>query len=268
MPPSFQPQTPSAQLIRLAQTQQFYWFVGHVLAFLFFVVHTFTLFFRPRLALRYYRFSLVAILLTYLIVIKQVHLKKGITSKRLVRDENVQYFTLAFIFYVASFQIGVINLTLYSFAIFSLFHILGYFQNNLLPIAFPDLAMQQRVSSAISHFSTTYNQPALFVAANAEMILAILLAFQIPVALLMVVFRGRLLDLLVKVFVFVAVVVFNKLRFDANQYTKAVVTQFDDRIREFVVKLSNPRITELHGKVRSQIVGVLSNVKLDEKKTR
>ena len=48
--------TPLQQLVTLAKTQQFYWFLGHVFAVLFFILSTLTGFWNRHSSLKYYRF--------------------------------------------------------------------------------------------------------------------------------------------------------------------------------------------------------------------
>lgn len=228
---------PMQQLIILAKTQQFYWFLGHVFAILFFLLSTITGFWNPRSSLTYYRFSLASIIVTYIIVIKQLHFRKSVViSTRLLRDENVQYLILAISFFIASFKLGIIGGSLYSFAIFALFHVLNYFQNHLLPIVLPhSLVAQQRVNSIINGFTQTYNQPALIAASNAEIMLLFLSAFNlIPTVLYTLLIKWDIVSTFLRFAVFGIVLAFNKFRYDANQYTKAVIDQFDARAIELL----------------------------------
>ena len=230
-------QPPLQQLITLAKTQQFYWFLGHVFAVLFFLLSTITGFWNPRSSITYYRFTLLSIIITYIIVIKQLYFRKSVViSIRLLRDENVQYLSLAVVFYLTSFKIGIIGGSLYSFIIFAIFHILNYFQNHLLPIVLPSsIAAQQKLNSMINRFTQTYNQPALVAASNAEIMCLLLCGFQlIPTVLINLLIKWDIITTLFRFVVFGVVLAFNKFRYDANQYTKAVIDQFDMKAKQLL----------------------------------
>ncbi|KAK6457893.1 uncharacterized protein RJT20DRAFT_125776 [Scheffersomyces xylosifermentans] len=276
MPPATTRQvvTPAQQLTKLATTQQFYWFLGHVLAVLFFVVTTFTSFFSPRASLRYYRFALLAILITYIIVIKQIYLRKTstISAVRLIRDENVQYFVLALVFYLSSFKIGVVSGSLYSFIIFAVFHILTYFQNNLLSIVVPNPQTKQHLNGVINQFTISYNQQALLVAANAEIMLLVLnVVSLVPSVLINLLLQRDILYIVVKAFVAGVTLVFVKFRYDSNQYTKLVIEQFDLRVVQLLARFNNPTLTQVYngwfkGKVIAKYIAPIQVPKENIKK--
>lgn len=248
---NFRPQPVTQQILRLAKTQQFYWFLGHVFAIIFFCFYQVLLIFSATKSLKYYKFTLLSILVTYVIVIKQIYLRKGslanIGIAKLIRDENVQYFALASVLYLASFKLGAITGAIYSFVIFALFHVLTYFQNNLLSIVVRNLRTQQYINSAINQFTLNFNQQALVIAANSEVILLIMSVFLLPTSVIYnLLFRRDIVYVLVKVGVSAAILVFVKFRFDSNQYTKMVVQQFDSKATEFLVKLNNPSVSSLY----------------------
>ncbi|KAK6197479.1 uncharacterized protein RJT21DRAFT_123294 [Scheffersomyces amazonensis] len=241
--------TPLQQLQKLAFTQQFYWFLGHVFALLFFAFNFVTSFFSTRLALKYYRFALLSILVTYVIVIKQIFFRNNklqIRSVgRFVGDDNVQYFGLAFVLYLSSFKIGIVSGSLYSFIIFSVFHALTYFQNNLLKVSVSSAQTQQYLNSAINQFTLNYNQQALILAANAEVILLVMSVFQIiPTIFFNLILQRDLFFFLVKLFTVAYITVFIKLRFDSNQYTKTVIQQYDSRANEYLVRI--PQLSQIY----------------------
>lgn len=240
-----QPSSPVQQLTSLLKTQQFYWFLGHVLAILFFVLSSLTaILFRQAASLKYYRFTLLSIIVTYLIVLKQVYLKRSApkaTPARLIRDENVQYLSLAVVFYIASYILdNQAQTVLYSYIIFAVFHALTYFQNNLLSIAVPSIATQQRVNSAINNFTTKFNQLAMSAAASVEIVLVVMTAFDVLISTFLVLLKWNVVQYATKVFLLAAVVVFNKLRYDSNQFTKAAVNQLDQNVNGYVNQLNSP----------------------------
>ncbi|KAL6453196.1 POM33 Nucleoporin POM33 [Candida maltosa Xu316] len=255
-------QSPLEQVTQLIKTQQFYWFLGHVFAILFFVVSLITGFFRPSSSLHYYRFSLLSIIVTYLIVIKQIYFKTrfnfATSGARLLRDENVQYLSLALVLYLSSFVIGQTGSSLYSFIIFAVFHTLTYFQNHLLPVFVGELATQQRISGAITNFTSKFNQPALFAAANAEIILLLITGIQLIPSALFLLYKWNLGFFAVQVFVFATIV----LRFDSNQYTKTVVEQMDLKVSQTLVQLNRPQLSQVYHNIRNNAIKYLSLIQL------
>lgn len=194
---------------------------------------------------KYYNCALVAVLFTYGIVIKQIHFKNsgifGIGKvardrelrARLVRDDNVQYFLLALVFLLSSGTIGGVAGGLYSFTIFSIFHVLTYFQTNLLGSMPLNKLQQQNWNAKINHFTSTYNQQALLMAANAEFLLLSGFLFTIPLMFVQI-FRIPLF-VVVNTSVFAAVVVFLKLRYISNRYTQEIVSQWDMKINQVLL---------------------------------
>lgn len=227
----------------LALSQQFYWFVGHVLEIIFFIFNMIISFFSR--SAKYYNCALVTVLFTYGIVIKQIHFKNsgiiGITKiasdkdlrARLVRDDNVQYFLLALVFLLSSGAIGGVAGGLYSFTIFSIFHVLTYFQANLLGSLPLNKLQQQKVNGRINHFTTTYNQQALLMAANAEFLLLSGFIFTIPLMFVQI-FRIPVF-VIVNTFVFVSIVVFLKLRYISNRYTQEIISLWDMKINQILL---------------------------------
>lgn len=226
-------------IIPLSKTLQFYWFIGHVLSFYFFLLTTIFSFFSRRKSLYYYQLTLVFVIITYSIVIKQIYLKNtSFTALRkkltinLLKDENVQYLLLAVTLLVSSFKIGSISGGLYSFEIFSIFHILSYFQNYLLNSLPLSLSTQQSINSKINFFTSNYNQQALYVAANSELFLPIGFFLQIP-SLLFTLFRDPVY-VVVYIQVFIMVVVFVKLRYNDNKFSQSIVAQWDAKVQQIV----------------------------------
>lgn len=227
-------------LTTLAKTLQFYWFIGHLLSISFFIGNMFYSFFNKSKSLNQYRLSLFFVIITYSIVIKQIHFKtnriqdinKKVLNIQFFKDENVQYLSLAIVLLLTSFKIGAISGGLYSFTIFSLFHVLSYFQNyilNSLPIS---ISNQQLINSRINFFTSNYNKQALTFASNSEIFLPIGFLFRLPF-LLFKIFRDPLY-VIIDLFTFAFVIVFVKLRFNDNPYTQSIVNELDMKIKTIV----------------------------------
>ena len=161
------------------------------------------------------------------------------TWYQMVADENVQYFLLAALMYLSAFKIGALSGSLYSFIIFSVFHILNYFQNNLLEVFFSSVPAQQQIHASISHFVAAYNQQALLMAANAEILLLLMGANPLLLlpSILTSLFRGDVIGIFVRLAIFVVVLAFNKIRYDNNQFTKLVIDQWDMKVQQLLASV-------------------------------
>lgn len=230
----------SQAVLPLAKTPQFYWYLGHCFSVISFILSLFWGFFSPGKSLSYYRYTLFFELISYGITIKQAHGKRKVNKIQFLKDENVQYFIFALILYTASFILGPLSGALYSYVIFSVFHAVTYFQTHLLDALPISLNLQAAINSRISFITTNYNQQALFFASAAEVMILSNFLWSIP-GLIFQVFRNPLL-VAAKLGIFAASVVFVKLRYNDNQYTKTVVQQFDSRISGF---LANPMVPPL-----------------------
>ena len=210
MPPksTHRPKSLIATVKSLSKTPQLYWFLAHVLSLVNFAGSFIFGLFSPAKALSYYRYTLFFQLISYGIVIKQVHFSSSAGSRsQLLRDENVQYFLFAFILWLVSFKIGTLAGTPYSYIIFLFFHVATYLQSHLLE----SLPIPITTQAAI--------------------------LWQLP-RLVINLFRDQVFAA-VHVFSIVAVIVFVKLRYNENQTMKLVVQQLDAKAAGF---LSNPML--------------------------
>lgn len=224
----------------LSNGLQFYWFLGHVLSVIFFTCSFVFGFFSPSKSLSYYRFTLFFELLSYGIVIKQIHYKTRQANKnQLLKDENVQYFLFAVILFASSFFIGTLTGSLYSYVIFSFFHSITYFQAHLLDTMPISIASQADINSRITFITANYNQQALILASAGEVMILSNFLWTVPGLLLLI--YTQPFYFVVKLLTFASAVIFVKLRYNDSQYTKTVVQQFDMRVCTF---LSNPAIPQ------------------------
>lgn len=232
------------QIKTLGKTQQFYWFLGHLFTNVFFALNIGESFFSK--SLKFYRFDFFSIIITYIIVIKQIHFKdattiKSLNWKKLIRDENIQYFLMAIYFYMISYPLGRLMGSLYSYNIFSLFHVLNFFQNNLLHYLPISLQLQQTINNRINRFTVNYNQLALMVAANSEIFILFNVFMYLPIYLLK--FYTKFFQLIVSILTLAVVVIFLKLRFNSNNFTNTIIKQYDYRISAFLH--SQPQLVQL-----------------------
>lgn len=270
-----QPKSLVQTIVALSKTLQFYWFLGNLGVLVNFIFNILSF----GKSVKYYNRTLLSILFTYSIVIKQVHFKFKLVQSisklsnrefrlKLIRDENVQYFLLATTYYLSSSIIGPISGALYSFAIFSFFHVLIYVQNNLLH-AFPiSISKQQQINSAINSFATQYNQQALLLASNSELLAVAGFGVSIPLVLITI-FRNPFAAI-VKALVFVVLVVFFKLRYNTSKFAQTVVEQWDMKINSLLLNPMCPSsIRDLYNVTFKGLVkSYVSPIELPKLKTK
>lgn len=157
-PPTQGSETVSQRLIKLAQTLQFAWFIGHVtllLTTLRYGLSYITFNYYSRWAQVSYRTAFVAAAATYGIVVFKGYRARQKSGKgqgsplQLIGDENVQYLAMALV-WLFSKQTA---LALLPFAVYSIFHVATYTRGILLPTIQPPPptpAGQKPKSSALS----------------------------------------------------------------------------------------------------------------------
>ncbi|RCK55746.1 Nucleoporin POM33 [Candida viswanathii] len=250
----------------LFKTQQFYWFVCQVCTILFFVSSIVIGVIDPPVSLRYYQYCLASIILSYVLVIIQIYPKSGIMSARfrlkLIRDHNIQYLLLALVLFSSSFEVEQIRSGLYSFVIYSMFHVSSYVQKYLSPIFLTTTRDQQRFNSILMRVTCTLNHPALFLAAISEIVTLLISAFRLITCVLFLVVRWNLKYVMVQFAVLAVLVVFVKLRYDDNQCTYTVVNLVDTRIDDIVNQVNDPQLLYCYYCVRDGGIKYLSWIQL------
>ncbi|EDO18853.1 hypothetical protein Kpol_1023p22 [Vanderwaltozyma polyspora DSM 70294] len=176
---SGRPQAPFITLIKSRIRQpQFYWFLGHLLT-----LYHFVRFHLSFLSIEnqnfHYSMALLYISLTYAIVLYQFY-KSGqlkfnylIFLKQLKKLDNLQYFLMLSILFVCSNFGSMVNGSLYSPVIFSLFHCLNYFKENLLPFLPINNILKNIINNNITNFIQNYNGYFLQMAQFFEIICAL-----------------------------------------------------------------------------------------------
>ncbi|KAI9831788.1 MAG: hypothetical protein M1819_004685 [Sarea resinae] len=155
-PPASGPLT--QRLTHLAQTLQFYWFLGH-LTLLFcafrYGLSYFTLNYYSKTAILTYRTAFLAAPATYGIVVYKAHRARARAGTKppggalgLLADENVQYLIMALV-WLYSRQVP---LALLPFMVYSIFHVATYTRSTLIPTVYPP---QQGVAGSGSALGDT-----------------------------------------------------------------------------------------------------------------
>lgn len=152
-----------SQLAVTVQTLQFAWFVGHV--FTLIGVFFFTLSYVGLVARTkyfWYNLAVFGIVESFGILIFQLIRKSGV-SKNLLKDDNVHYLLLGFLFLVIR---PYILLPILPFQLFSLFHVLSYTKSYLLPVFGHNETSS--LSKSISSFINSNNQKSIQLATLLE----------------------------------------------------------------------------------------------------
>lgn len=235
MPPKQQkPQPLPDKLAALSKSPQFYWYLGHALGAILFLILQIVSFFGTRWTNIFYRLVLICELISYGIVAYQLNLFKKTASKKMqwLQDENGQYLFFAVSLFVSSFKLGAWTKALYSFAIYSFFHAIAYFQSNILE-SFPiPIAKKAAWSDRITYISSNYNQQALYFAAMNEVFLLVDFLWIFPRLLTKLFFDP--IFIVFELLLFVSLIIFLKLRYTYSTYTITIISQLDQRITGFL----------------------------------
>ncbi|KAJ1945805.1 Transmembrane nucleoporin [Linderina pennispora] len=176
-PAHSRPSPVSVRLTNLAQTAQFYWWIGHVVVLTFGAMYYLKRMLGASSANWYYSSAYMGALLSYTIVIYKTYGPPQLNLafvRRLILDENVEYLLLAFYWFTQR----AIVVTLLPFVVFSLFHVITYSRSTLIPIFFPGvpaelqaarqangapiaLSPAARTSKMLGELSSKYYSPAL-----------------------------------------------------------------------------------------------------------
>ncbi|KAJ1675361.1 Transmembrane nucleoporin, partial [Spiromyces aspiralis] len=126
---------------------QFSWWLGHVIVVVFGTLYYFRRLFDPVSAASCYYTAFVGAFVSYVIVIYKTYGPPQMQLaflQRLIIDENVEYFILAFYWWSQP----TIFVTLLPFIVFSLFHAMGYLRQTIIPTFFPTVAAEIRAAKA------------------------------------------------------------------------------------------------------------------------
>jgi len=126
------------RLLALSKHPQFFWWLGHITTFISSVFYLFGFVTFNSNPANYTRAYLGALVSYGVVVYKSFGVPEFSIDfiQRLFMDENVQYFIIAFYWWVTT----LVWLTLLPFATFSAFHTLGYLRTNIIPTFFPNPA--------------------------------------------------------------------------------------------------------------------------------
>ncbi|CAG8607735.1 43460_t:CDS:2 [Gigaspora margarita] len=131
------PQPLANRVGTLIQHPQFIWWCGHCLVFTCFAIHlSYWITFRANEGASYYYTAYLGAMLSYGVVIYKSFGTPAPTweyFQKINRDENVFYLVLACVW----FMNAPVFATLLPYATFSLFHLITYIRQNIIPTCFP-----------------------------------------------------------------------------------------------------------------------------------
>ena len=229
--------TVKERFISLTENLQFAWFVGHAVVLLcsFFYLFSFN-----RII---YRIAYVGVLHSFGIIVYQQYyqnVKNGSASgnasssatntgskfslNALINDENVLYFVLAAMWLLTP----IFSVSLVPYTLFSLFHVLKYLQNVLLPVVFGISKENNSTVAAVAKFTHTYNERCMYWVGTSEILIVVLL------------FLRALLWYPSSWIVLITDLLFLKLRYENSKYTKAAFSQCRVRLDGIISHPSIP----------------------------
>ncbi|CCH59862.1 hypothetical protein TBLA_0C00460 [Henningerozyma blattae CBS 6284] len=220
---------------------QFYWFLGHFFTLYHFI--RFHLSFYSRDLQRYhYKFLLLNISLTYAIVLYQFYKSDQLNSKnirtQLRKLDNLQYFLILTILFIISFFFNIVlSGAIYSPVIFSLFHCLNYFKENLLPfLPYLSKIVKITINNKISGFISSYNEIFLQMAQTLEILCGLRCGLiNLPILILKfftIEFGSPIV--LIHIFTVFSYVWFFKLRLIQSQHFKTVLFHLNNKFNQMI----------------------------------
>lgn len=239
------PQRPIAPFMTIIKSRikqpQFYWFIGHFLTLYHFL--RFHLAFFSLIKQRYhYRMILFYISMTYGIVLYQFYksgqLQLNFTNlhKNLKTLDNLQYFFMLTSLLVCSW-IGngiMVSGSTYSPVIFSLFHCLNYFKENLLPFLPIQPILKNVANNSITMFISNYNEQFLTMAQVFEVICTLrsgLISLPVCIGKLLFSFNSANITNIIALTTYVW---FFKLRYLQSESVRLLFSQYVQRADHYI----------------------------------
>lgn len=212
---------------------QFYWFLGHALSIYHFIRYQLAIFsFKSQL----YHYTILTIFIsfTYGIVLYQFfksgQLKINTLRIQLRKLDNLQYFIISIVLAIfAIFTNNILSMAIYSPIIFSIFHCLNYFKENLLPFLPIQTILKNTISNKIDFFITNYNQQCLQLAQYCEIICCVKNGmYELPIQIIKDTIMGKIFLIDSKIILIIIYVYFFKLRYIQNEQYKLILIQMEN----------------------------------------
>ncbi|KAK6456228.1 uncharacterized protein RJT20DRAFT_5620 [Scheffersomyces xylosifermentans] len=221
------------KLLETIKTLQFAWFVGHFVTLIsvFYYTLTYIRIF-PSTYKLWYVTALLGVIESFGILVYQLVQKNGFNVGLLLKDDNTHYFLYGLLFL---WMRPYVLLTLFPFALFSLFHVLVYVKGYILPIFRLE---NSPISEHIGNFVSKSNTKSIQLASGLEIVTYVWLFFR------MLAFRKRSLS------PFLAYTVFIKKRFETSVYTRDFFKQIEVHIDTNVNKIGHPTLKNVWVQVK------------------
>lgn len=249
---------------------QFYWFWGHLLTIYHFIRFHLSMFSRTN-QIYHYRWMLIYICLTYGIVNYQFYksdqIKLGQLNKMISKLDNLQYFIMIAILLLInlfSWEPNVmISGSTYSPTVFSLFHCLNYFKENLLPFlplgrgaGSNRSSVKNQIRNMINKFIINYNELFLTIAQIFEIICCLRNGIlSLPMTILGIIFQFEWNKIL-KIIGILTYIKFFQLRYNSN---KRVQFLFQKILTQLEMNLGylNPQLNQIYPIVKNFIINLI-----------
>lgn len=240
-------------LIKTVKSLQFVWFLGQVTTLVNTVLYTLTYVgFFKRWYVYFYIFAYLGVVELFGILVYQL-VTKTKDFRTIIKDDNVHYFLLGLAFLIMR---PFVLIALYPFFLFSIFHVLAYTKNYLLPIFLG--TDSSALGNHIGSFITANNSKSIELASIIELYTLVWLLLRT------LAFRKRSLMPLLYYVVFI------KKRFETSQFTRNYVKKVEIALDSKVNNLKNPKVKEIWIQVKSVFrrIGQISIVNDYSKETK
>ncbi|KAG7193073.1 uncharacterized protein KQ657_001190 [Scheffersomyces spartinae] len=221
-------------LMKTVQSLQFVWFLGQVTTLVNTVLYTLTYFGTMKKWYAYfYILAYLGVVQLFGILVYQL-VSKTRDFRTIIKDDNVHYFLLGLAFMIMR---PFVLIALYPFFLFSIFHVLAYTKNYLLPIFLS--TDSSALGNQIGAFITANNSKSIELASIVELYSLVWLILRT------LTFRKRSLMPLLYYLVFI------KKRFETSQFTRNYVKKIELSLDSQVNNLKNPKVKEIWIQVKS-----------------
>ncbi|CAN3365452.1 pore membrane protein of 33 kDa [Diutina catenulata] len=219
------------------QSIQFGWFLGHVLTVLgttFYALSYVGI--GRKLATAWYFLALIGIVESFAILVFQTVTKRGANIAVLIKEDNVHYLLIALVMLIVR---PYVLLPLLPFAVYSIFHVLVYINNYLLPQENP----------AITSFVKSNNIKSVEIGVVLELLSWVWFLVRL------ITFRQR------SVIPFIAYTIFIKIKYEKMILTRNYVKDVEIRIDNIVNQANVPAVKQAWISFK-QIIGKVGSIYL------
>lgn len=165
---------------------------------------------------------------------KQLRFQWSNLKQQIRQLDNLQYFTLSIVLLICSLSGGkTLTQTESSMVIYSLFHALNYFKENVLPFIPMNPMLKGSLSNKISYFITNFNGSFFHAAVMSELVTMCKVCLMLPIQLIsvLITFNAKSLFTLLSIW---AYAIFFKLRYNQSEQMRLLCNQNQMMIENFI----------------------------------